>query len=256
MLRIPDNSHFYSFERIIFPVLNDIDTSKTDVTRYMRFKDKIEVLRDGIEDTDYTLITNLCMSDDEILRQFSQTIRYEIKRSLTDDISIQFYTYKDLRNNFSIVVDFKNTFLNYCVICNNQALKKVYDEQKIRSYIDNECVFLSKADFDNGKVYHLYIYDKNNALLVYSASDHRKNEIDRNLAGRANKLLHYKDMLQLKIMGLSYYDWGNVASFELPNGIDKFKMSFGGTRKKVYSYFVGNSLLGKFLVFSKKLLLR
>jgi len=256
MLRIPDKSHFYSFERIIFPSLKDINISKIDVTRYMRFKEKNTFLNNGIEDVDSTLITNLCQSDKEILQQFSQTVRYEIKRGLTDDITMSFFTFEDLRNNFSIAEDFKNTFMNYCDISNNQALKKVYDEQKIRSYIDNECVLLSKAEFANGKVYHLYVYDENNALLVYSASDYRNNEIDRNLAGRANKLLHYKDMLYLKFKGLSYYDWGNVASFESPNGIDKFKMSFGGTRMKVYSYFVGNSLLGKFLVFSKKLLLR
>ncbi len=256
MLRIPDKSHFYSFERIMFPSSDDIDISKTDVTRYMRFKEKIPLFSNGIEDIDSTLITDLRLTDEKILQQFSQTVRYEIKRSLTDDISMLFYTYKDLRDNFNILEDFKNTFLNYCDICNNQALKKVYDEQKIRSYIDNECVLLSRAEFPNGKVYHLYVYDENNALLVYSASDHRKDEIDRNLAGRANKLLHYNDMLFLKSIGLSHYDWGNVASFESPNGIDKFKMSFGGTQMKVYSYFVGNSLLGKFLVFSKKLLKR
>jgi hypothetical protein len=256
MLRIPDKSHFYSFERIVFPSLKDIDTSKTDVTRYMRFKEKVDAFRDGIEDVDATLITSLCNSDKEILGQFSQTVRYEVKKSFTDDISMQFYTYKDLTNNFCIVEEFKNTFMSYCDICNNQSLKKVYDEQKIRSYIDNECVLLSKAEFADGKVYHLYLYDENDALLVYSASDHRKNEIDRNFAGRANKLLHYKDILYFKAEGLSNYDWGNVASFEAPNGIDKFKISFGGTRRKVYSYFVGNSLLGKILVFSKKLLQR
>lgn len=254
MLIIPDKSHFYSFERIMFPSSNDVNISKTDVTRYMRFKEKINLFNNEIEDIDSTLITDLRLPDEKILQQFSQTIRYEIKRSLTDNILMQFYTHKDLRNNFSLVVDFKNTFMNYCDICNNQSLKKVYDEQKIKSYIDNECILLSKAQFSNGKVYHLYVYDKNDALLVYSASDYRKNEIDRNLAGRANKLLHYKDMLYLKFEGLSYYDWGNVASFDSPNGIDKFKMSFGGARKKVYSYFVGNSLLGKFLVFSKKIL--
>lgn len=256
MLRIPDKSHFYSFERIMFPSSDDIDISKTDVTRYMRFKEKIPLFSNGIEDIDSTLITDLRLTDEKILQQFSQTVRYEIKRSLKEEIKISFFTHDDLRNKFSLVEDFKNTFLNYCEISHNQSLKKVYDEKKIISYIDNQCVLLSKAEFANGMVYHMYLYEKNDALLLYSASDYRKNEIDRDLAGRANKLLHYKDILYFKADGLSYYDWGNVASFDAPNGIDKFKMSFGGIRRKVYSYFVGNSLLGKFLVFSKKLLQR
>ena len=254
MIRIPDISHFYSFERIMFPCLKDINNSKTDVIRYMRFKERIGLFSGEIEDVDSTLITNLHLTNEQIFQKFSQTVRYEIKRSLADDIRIYFYICKDLEDNLSIVEDFKNTFMSYCDICDNQLLKKVYSDQNIRSYIDNECVLISKAEFHNGKVYHLYVFDENDALLIYSASDYRKNEIDKSLAGRANKLLHYKDMLYLKEKGLSNYDWGNVASFELPNGIDKFKMSFGGTRMKVYSYFVGNSLLGKFLVFSKKIL--
>lgn len=254
MIRIPDKSHFYSFERVMFPSEKDISNSKADITRYMRFKEKLDIFKSGIEDVDSTLITDLRLPEEKILQQFSQTVRYEIKRSLADDIKIYFYTYKDLKENYNIVEDFKNTFMSYCDICDNQLLKKVYSDQNIRSYIDNECVLISKAEFHNGKVYHLYVFDENDALLIYSASDYRKNEIDRSLAGRANKLLHYKDMLYLKEKGLSNYDWGNVASFALPNGIDKFKMSFGGARKKVYSYFVGNSLLGKVLVFSKKML--
>lgn len=254
MIRMPDKSHFYSFERIMFPSVKDIGSSQTDITRYMRFKEKLDIFKGGIEDVDSTLITDLRLPEEKILQQFSQTVRYEIKRTIVDDIRIYFHTHKDLEDNFSIVEDFKNTFMSYCDICNNQFLKKVYNDQNIRSYIDNECVLISKAEFQNGKVYHLYVFDENDALLIYSASDYRKNEIDRSLAGRTNKLLHYQDMLYLKAKGLSYYDWGNVASFELPNGIDKFKMSFGGERMKVYSYFVGNSLLGKFLVFSKKLL--
>ncbi len=256
MLKIPDKSHFYSFERIIFPCVQDIDKSKTDVTRYMRFKEKIGIFRGEIEDIDSTLITDLHLTEEQIFQQFSRTFRYHINRSQADEIKLYFYTYKALRDNFSIINDFKNTFMNYCEICNNQSLKKVYDEQKIRSYIDNECVLVSKAEFCNGNVFHLYVFDENDSVLIHSASDYRKNEIDSSLAGRANKLLHYKDILYFKAMGLRNYDWGNVASFETPNGIDKFKMSFGGTRMKVYSYFVGNSLLGKFLVFSKKILHR
>lgn len=49
----------------------------------------------------------------------------------------------------------------------------------------------------------------------------------RNAIGRANKYLHWHDWLLLKNIGVIEYDWGGIASYDNPNGIDKFKMSFG-----------------------------
>ena len=89
---------------------------------------------------------------------------------------------------------------------------------------------------------------KNNAVLCYSASDFRGESVDRALAGRANKLLHWKDMLQLKEAGCEVYDWGNVSSFEEYNGIDTFKAGFGGAQQVLYNVAVGNSLRGKLAV--------
>lgn len=50
----------------------------------------------------------------------------------------------------------------------------------------------------NLAVYHVYMYDENEAVLMFSVSDFRDEDIDRNLAGRANKLLHYDDMRYFK----------------------------------------------------------
>ena len=57
----------------------------------------------------------------------------------------------------------------------------------------------------------------------------------RNAIGRANKYLHWNDWLLLKKMGIVEYDWGGIASYDNPNGIDKFKMSFGGEYRKYYN---------------------
>ena len=54
--------------------------------------------------------------------------------------------------------------------------------------------------------------------------------------------------------GYVLYDWGNISSSTNPNGIDKFKMSFGGEVVTVYNSFVGNTLLGKILVVLYKIL--
>lgn len=159
-----------------------------------------------------------------------------------------------LENNMGIVEDFKNTYMSYCDLSNNQALKKVYSDENIKLYIKNKCILITKAEFLNGKVYHLYVWSENDSVLVYSASDYRNKNVDRNLAARSNKLLHYKDICYFKDNGLKIYDFGNISSIDEPNGIDKFKISFGGSQINVYSYFVGNTLWGRLLILCKKIL--
>ena len=65
------------------------------------------------------------------------------------------------------------------------------------------------------------------------------------MLGRANKYLHWNDWIYLKQQGVVEYDWGGIASYEKPNGIDKFKMSFGGQYKKYYNLFCNCSIAAK-----------
>ena len=90
-------------------------------------------------------------------------------------------------------------------------------------------------------------------MLNYSVSNFRMDPSKRNLAGRMNKLLHIKDMDWFRERNYTLYDWGNISSSQNPNGIDIFKMSFGGDVVTVYNSFVGNSFLGRLLVVLYKL---
>ena len=64
------------------------------------------------------------------------------------------------------------------------------------------------------------------------------------------------DMKYFKEKGLVRYDWGGISDFENPNGIDEFKLKFGGDKITYYNVFTGNSLLGKLAVTAMKLLKR
>ncbi|MBQ2936393.1 MAG: hypothetical protein IJD96_09185, partial [Lachnospiraceae bacterium] len=77
---------------------------------------------------------------------------------------------------------------------------------------------------------------------------------DQSMIGRANKRLHWEDMKYFKEKGLVRYDWGGISDFENPNGIDEFKLKFGGDKITYYNVFTGNSLLGKLAVTAMKLL--
>lgn len=51
--------------------------------------------------------------------------------------------------------------------------------------------------------------------------------------------------LLLKEMGVKEYDWGGIASCDESNGIDRFKMSFGGRYNEDYNLYAACSLRAK-----------
>lgn len=255
MIRITDRSHFFSMERIMFPA-GPVSDSSCDLIRYMRFPEPQTALSGAISDIAYTYWTDLRPSPEEISAAFSKTIRYELRRSERDAITLRTYDCAFLQAHREVLADFRATYMHFCDVCGNEELKAVYDDAFIQACIDSGHFLLTAAEFGHGKVYHAYFLDAEQVCLWYSASDFRNEQVDRNLAARANKKLHYADMLTLKARGVARYDWGNVSTRynEHPNGIDTFKASFGGTYAEVYSYTVGNTLLGRLLVLGKKLL--
>ena len=46
----------------------------------------------------------------------------------------------------------------------------------------------------------------------------------------------------MKKMGIENYDWGGISSLDNPNGIDKFKMAFGGSPIFYYNVMITCSL--------------
>jgi len=68
------------------------------------------------------------------------------------------------------------------------------------------------------------------------------------LAGRANRFLHWRDMIEFKRRGFTNYDWGGIApspqSTALRN-INRFKREFGGLERIYYDWIAPGSLLGR-----------
>ena len=62
---------------------------------------------------------------------------------------------------------------------------------------------------------------------------------------RANKRLHWEDMKLFKERGVSLYDWGGISDPDHPNGIDAFKMKFGGKPLTYYNVLKGITVLGR-----------
>ena len=242
MLVVKEKHSLYRFERRWFESKKG---GNCDVVKFMRV-DKSTLDRIQIEDLQHTLITDLNMSEEMLLQCCRKNYRYEIRKAKKEKIEIIFYTKQLLTD--SILQDLKQVYYNFCDACGNQELKDIYDEEQLKDINSANGLVVTKAVYEKGNVYHVYVCDEQNVMLMYSASDFRNPEVDRNLAGRANKLLHYEDMLYFKKIGKVSYDWGNISSVEKPNGIDTFKMGFGGENKEIYNIMIPQTIWGKLLV--------
>src|SRR5271156_3508662 len=89
-------------------------------------------------------------------------------------------------------------------------------------------------------VWHVHAVTQEKATLLHSASHFRQlddNEA-RAVVGRANRLLHWRDMLFFKAEGKSVYDFGGwyagTEDVELLR-INQFKEGFGGVRNDQFN---------------------
>jgi hypothetical protein len=106
-----------------------------------------------------------------------------------------------------------------------------------------------------GKIYaaHCYMvdFDAEYVLLFRSASRRIiDKEIEPNSIGKANKFLHYKDMLYFKSLGIKTYGFGGYSynkTLDLKYGINKFKSNFGGQIVNKFRYITIPYFLIKFL---------
>ena len=114
--------------------------------------------------------------------------------------------------------------------------------KELTGYLKANQLLISCASI-SGKpvVFHSYVYGEGNSRLLHSCSEFRTEDNEtRNAIGRANKYLHWRDFQHLRTMGVKRYDWGGISSLSEPNGIDKFKMSFGA--EPVVYYNISSSL--------------
>jgi hypothetical protein len=93
---------------------------------------------------------------------------------------------------------------------------------------------------DRALAWHSYAASSGRALLLYSASLFRDyaDSADRNAIGRANRYLHWHDMLWFKAAGCAGYDLGGIDPDErdpVTRQINEFKQGFGGRMRATHS---------------------
>lgn len=181
-----------------------------------------EPMRGFVRESKHTKFISLAGTEDEIFEQIGKNTKPKIKRALSEgglrfSVIDQPDEVRDLYNEFA-----------------RGKGRPPLDERSFRAYWPKMLATKISSDSD-ALVMHAFLVDEGlkRANHLYSASLFRSTDDGdrRNLIGRANRALHYLNMLSFKDRGITTYDLGgyalNTKDPELQE-VNEFKDSFGG----------------------------
>jgi hypothetical protein len=197
-----------------------------------------------------SLINDLTLEQDALWSCISKNFRYEIRRAEKEQVVFKFFKGREIENQNDLIELFKDTYNNMFL---NKGMSNKFNIKMVNKLIEDDSVMFTVAYYENRPwVFHAHIIDKEDARLLYSASELWKDKEASNLIGRMNKYLHWKEFLLFKQIGIKRFDWGGVFSIAEPNGIDAFKMSFGGNPISYENLISAESLIGQVVLYIAK----
>lgn len=170
----------------------------------------------------YTLLIDLCAEPEAILNEMSKTTSYEIKRATRDGIVMMPVV------SAHDVIAFYNAFAE-------SKSRAAMERTELFGWGEQTVAFAAVNPEGETLAMHTYVVDRQTCRvrLLHSASQFRRmqNSVSRNAVGRANRYLHYAEMLHFKESGFVTYDLGGYAKDcddrEIVT-IAHFKKGFGG----------------------------
>ena len=193
-----------------------------------------------------TLLSDLTLPEDELFMKFGKTNRYKIKRADTRDGLTYRYFAEPLP-----VLDTFCTF--YDAFAEQKNLFGCYRRSLFAAAKAGQ-LSLSHAASDRGTplVWHAYIGNGTRAILLHTTSHFRSAPPEqRGRIARANRWLHWRDMLTLKAHGYRRMCWGGMFENEDPPehmNINNFKREFGGEPDVTYECTIPVTVRGRLAV--------
>lgn len=198
MVSLINNILLFKYKRIWFPSI----VPKVGIFDFISLRQCKKELQESINPKQWlkinfkTLHNNLLKSEDILFSNIAKNTKYKINRAIREGVETEKASLEEFLpffNNFAPTKNLKKITIN-----------------NLKAY--NDALVITKA-FLNDVVFamHAYVVDneERRARLLYSATVNRNtSSIDLNLVGRANRLLHWHDMLMFKKLDLSIYDWG------------------------------------------------
>jgi lipid II:glycine glycyltransferase (peptidoglycan interpeptide bridge formation enzyme) len=227
-----------------------VDKNNRDDILFIHGSNKF-IFKHSIVTKQSTLIIDLTNQIEFLYNEISKNNKYEIRRAEKESVSFKVFKNDEIYSDMKLLDEFENS---YNSMYKEKGMIKTFNKKIIDKYIKNGSIIFTIGLYKNSPyVFHAYIYDELNTRLLYSVSSFRNNEEIKALIGRINKYLQWKDILLFKKMGIRNYDLGGIHDFKEPNGIDKFKMSFGGERTDYYNIITSSTILGRLLIIILKL---
>lgn len=188
----------------------------------------------------WTIEIDLNEPDAMLLERMDKNTRYEIRRAESRDALDSMLWMHPESTDCAAFLDFYNATAS-------QAGREAVRDKVLERYLRADMLGLSCArQCGRTLAWHAYILAQGRARLWLSATT---GEGDRALTGRANRLLHWRDMTGMRSAGISVYDLGGwydgMADKKLLS-INQFKEQFGGVRVRHYDCTVPQTLRGAF----------
>ncbi len=200
----------------------------------MTFEQRAEPLHGAACTPFHTRVIDLSADSETVMNGFSKSNRYKIRRGGRDGLTLEHWFPPDA----ATVAQFCDFYDAFAAL---KGQSPVYRD-KLTAMAQSGVLDLSCARDATGDVivWHAHVRASSRARLLHTASLYRDSTDSgyRNMIGRANRYLHWQDMLRYKEDGVALYDvggWYVGDTDEEKLQINKFKAEFGGYTETNYN---------------------
>ncbi len=198
---------------------------------------------DGRVTVKHSLTSDLGLPEEELFGRIGKTCRYKIKRSESKDGATCTVEATPAAAEVEAFIAFYDRFAA------QKGLAPI-NRKRFGAIAGEGRLWLSSAEVGGTvMVRHAHVVSGTTARMLYSASLFRDSDAEERAAiGRANRLLHWRDMLAFKAAGFRTYDWGGIFADETASdrkGINDFKREFGGEPVRYFESYRACSLMGR-----------
>jgi lipid II:glycine glycyltransferase (peptidoglycan interpeptide bridge formation enzyme) len=210
-----------------------------------RFIQRTDPLLGAASQPKHTIVIDLRADEEELFASIKKDTRGEIRRARDKDgVSCRMWT----APTSQLIREFCEFYRGFAAQKGLEPIAAAY----LHSLCQNSALALSQARERDAKalVWHSYVCVDGRARLLKSASQFRAEQdaATRNAVGRANRFLHWADILAFKETGCAVYDlggWYSGCADEQLVRINRFKEEFGGRKVTNYNCELAMTLLGR-----------
>ncbi|SHG53331.1 peptidoglycan bridge formation glycyltransferase FemA/FemB family protein [Ornithinibacillus halophilus] len=193
-----------------------------------------------------TLLIDVTKTEEALRKDMNRTTRYQINKASRDELTVEVID-KPTMDDVLAFEGFFNPFAD------EKGIERCRTD-RVRGLMESGMLVITYVYDKEGRklASHLYISNGQRAAMLYSCSGRFTNaDVPPIVVGRANRYLHWQDILYFKHAGYQYYDFLGLSINEEDKeeqNINKFKKGFGGKEVTEYQSYIPQNGLGKMLV--------